>query len=307
MLGVTLGLGSAAALLEPTATLAKERSAAEPFGYCMNTSTIRGQGLPIEAEVDLIAKAGYQAIEPWISELDAHVKSGGSLKDLGKRIHDLGLTVESAIGFAEWIVDDVARRQKGLDQAKREMEMVAQIGGKRYAAPPVGATDKRDCDLLKIAGRYGELIKVGLQVGVVPQVELWGFSQTLCRLGEVALVAIECGQSEACMLLDIYHIYKGGSSLSGLPLLNGAGLHVIHLNDYPGEPSRKEITDAQRVFPGDGVAPLGDIFRALRNIGFRGYLSLELFNRDYWQQDALTVAKTGLEKTRTLVQAALAK
>lgn len=144
------------------------------------------------------------------------------------------------------------------------------IGGTRYTAPPVGATDKHNGDLLKIAGRYGELIKAGLQVGVVPQVELWGFSQTLCRLGEVAvIVAIECGQPEACMLLDIYHIYKGGSSLSGLPLLGGAGLHVIHLNDYPGEPNRKEITDAQRVFPGDGVAyGFGDIFRTLRSVHF---------------------------------------
>lgn len=110
MLGVTLGLGSATALLEPAVTFAKDRSAAEPFGYCMNTSTIRGQGLPIEAEVDLIAKAGYQAIEPWISELDAYVKSGGSLKDLGKRIHDLGLTVESAIRLCR--VDRRRRRPK---------------------------------------------------------------------------------------------------------------------------------------------------------------------------------------------------
>jgi 2-keto-myo-inositol isomerase len=30
--------------------------------------------------------------------------------DLKKRISDCGLTVESAIGFAEWIVDDDARR-----------------------------------------------------------------------------------------------------------------------------------------------------------------------------------------------------
>jgi hypothetical protein len=40
--------------------------------------------------------------------------------------------------------------------------------------------------------------------------------------------------------------------------------------------------------------------------GFRGMLSLELFNRDYWKQDALTVAKTGLEKTQASVRKALA-
>jgi hypothetical protein len=31
-------------------------------------------------------------------------------------------------------------------------------------------------------------------------------------------------------------------------------------------------------------------------------LSLELFNRDYWKQDALEVARTGLQKMRAVVR-----
>src|SRR5436853_362135 len=65
--------------------------AAEPFGYCLNTSTISGQNLGIAAELDLAAKVGFSAVEPWIRELDAFQKSGGSLADLRKRIDDLGL------------------------------------------------------------------------------------------------------------------------------------------------------------------------------------------------------------------------
>jgi len=44
----------------------------------------------------------------------------------------------------------------------------------------------------------------------------------------------------------------------------------------------------------------------LRDAGFRGYLSLELFNRDYWQQDAKLVIETGLRKTRESVMKAFA-
>ena len=115
---------------------------AEPFGYSFNTSTIRGQKVPVDEEAKLAAKAGYNAIEPWIAELQDYVKKGGNLKDLGKLIADLGLKVESSIGFARWIVDDDLERQKGLDEAKRDMEMVLAIGGMRIAAPPAGATDK---------------------------------------------------------------------------------------------------------------------------------------------------------------------
>jgi sugar phosphate isomerase/epimerase len=82
-------------------------------------------------------------------------------------------------------------------------------------------------------------------------------------------------------------------------------MQVFHLNDYPALP-RDKITDADRVYPGDGVAPLPAILRDLRQLGFRGYLSLELFNREYWKQDALTVARTGLEKMRAAVKRSLA-
>jgi sugar phosphate isomerase/epimerase len=136
-------------------------------------------------------------------------------------------------------------------------------------------------------------------------VELWGFSQALGRLGEVALVAIESGHPKACLLLDVYHLYKGGSDLNGIKLLNGAALPVLHFNDYPARPPRAEITDAHRVYPGDGVAPLKALLRDLHAVGFRGMLSLELFNREYWMQDGLTVARTGLEKMRAVVRASL--
>jgi 2-keto-myo-inositol isomerase len=284
---------------------AKDRTKEEPFGYCLNTSTIDGQKLSIVEKVEIAAKAGYQAIEPWIRELDQHVKNGGSLKDLGKRIHDSGLTVPSAIGFAEWIVDDDGRRKKGMEEVRRNMDIVHQIGGERLAAPPAGATSQTDLNLVKAAQRYRELLELGEKAGIVPQVELWGFSKTLSRLGEVVFVALESGHSQACILLDVYHFYKGGSSFHGLKLLSGSAMHVIHFNDYPATPARNAITDAQRVYPGDGIAPLKDILRDLRTIGFRGFLSLELFNRDYWNQDALLVARTGLEKMRAQVRASL--
>lgn len=283
-------------------TAQAEKPAAEPFGYCLNTSTIRGQNLDLVQEVEIAAKAGFQAIEPWIREMEQYIKGGGSLKELGKRIGDRGLTVESAIGFTEWIVDDDAKRKKGMEETRRCMDMVRQIGGKRLAAPPVGATNLTDFDLRKAAERYRAVLELGDQIGVVPELEFWGPSKTLNRLSEAMFVAVEAGHPKACILADVYHLYKGGSRIAGLDLVNGNAFHVLHFNDYPAKPTRDEITDAFRVYPGDGVAPLKELLRELQRIGFRGFLSLELFNRDYWKQDALTVARTGLEKMKTVVR-----
>src|SRR5581483_2551921 len=147
----------------------------DPFGYCLNTSTVRlpggqwGKSRPVVELVEIAAKAGYQAIEPWVSELDEYVKGGGSLKDLRKRITDAGLVVPDAIGFPEWLVADAARRKKGLDEAKRNMDMVREIGGGHMAAPPVGATggtSRRDdpkftqpvVNLTEAADRYRALL-----------------------------------------------------------------------------------------------------------------------------------------------------
>ena len=282
-----------------------------PFRFCLNTSTIRecnyqGRKVDILADIEVASKAGYTGIEPWIGELDRYTKEGGSLSDLKKRIADAGLTVESAIGFAAFLHENDEERKKGLEEAKRCMGLVHAIGGERLAAPPVGVTDKTGLDLHKLADRYHVLCELGQAEGILPQLELWGFSKTLCRLGEVAFVGIEAAHPQACFLLDIYHIYKGGSDFEGLAMFAGGRMHNFHVNDYPAEPPRATINDANRVYPGDGVAPLDKIFRTLRDVGYRGVLSLELFNRDYWKQDALEVARTGLEKTRAAVVHALA-
>ncbi len=296
-----------------TAPQAQTAETAKAFSFCLNTSTVRdaaGKSRPILELVTIAAKAGYSAIEPWISELDAYTKTGGSLKELGQRIADAGLVVPDAIGFAEWIVEDPERRKKGLEQAKRDMDMVQQIGGKRIAAPPVGATggiSKRDdpkftqpvCDLIAAADRYRDLLAVGKAIGITPIVEIWGFSKSLSRLGEALCLASECGSPDGCILPDIYHLYKGGSDFAGLTLLGPSAIGIFHVNDYP-KIDRAKIGDADRVYPGDGIAPLKEVFAGLRKMGYRGHVSLELFNREYWKQDPLTVAKTGLEKLQAV-------
>src|SRR5262245_36054039 len=93
--GVTAGLAASAA----EAQAAQQSQPTPAFGFCLNTSTVRnadGKSRPITELVEIAAKAGYQAIEPWTSELNDHAKAGGSLKDLGKRIADAGLKVPDA-------------------------------------------------------------------------------------------------------------------------------------------------------------------------------------------------------------------
>jgi sugar phosphate isomerase/epimerase len=303
--GATLG----AALLtgRRAGAAASSSEARSDFRYCLNTSTIRGQRLGLEKEIDVAAQAGYGAIEPWVSTIQEYVKSGGRLADIRKRIADRGLTVEGAISFAQWIVDDEAARARALEQIKREMDLLVQIGGKRIAAPPAGANGANApiLDLMTVAERYRAVLELGDQMGITPGLELWGPSKNLHRLGQCAFVLAESGHPKACLVGDVYHTYKGGSDFVGLKMLSAGAMPVLHMNDYPADPPREKIADRDRVMPGDGIAPLPRILRYLRDNHSRAVLSLELFSQAYWEKDPLEVARTGLAKMRAAVEKSL--
>jgi 2-keto-myo-inositol isomerase len=308
VLGSVVGSLGAVTALQAAAPVSqakqRQRPANEPFGYCLNTSTIRGNQLGIVAVVEAASKAGFHAIEPWINELDAYTKGGGSLKDLGKRIADAGLTVENAIAFNSFLNDDPTERAAGMERLKLDMDKVAQIGGTRIAAPP-GNNRTASVSLDNAAKYYREALEMGEKMSVQPLLELWGTHPLLGPLRNGIYVTVAAGRPDASLLLDTFHLYKSGTPFTSLTQINGGALHVMHINDYPQAADSSTLNDGNRVYPGDGVAPFGQILRDLRDNGFRGYFSLELFNKEYWAKSADENLKTGLAKIRTVVQKSL--
>lgn len=297
-----LAAGAAISAAEPLVSEAAPDEAG--FRYCLNTATLQGYKLGVVELVEITAKAGYHAIEPWVNGIHAYATQGGSLADLRRRIADLGLAVESAIAFPQWVVDDPAKRAQGLEQAKRDMEAVAAIGGKRIAAPPAGANNAPEIPLMEIVDRYRKVLELGDQMGLVAELEFWGSSTNLRQLAQAVFVAMEVNHPKACVLADIYHMYKGNSGLNGLRMLGRQAIQVCHMNDYPASPARESITDRDRVYPGDGIAPMGELLGELHRVNPSMVLSLELFNAAYWKGDPLETAKTGLAKMKRAVEGA---
>lgn len=272
------------------------------FTPCLNMSTIRGQKLGFIRELETAAAAGFRSVEIWMDSLQTYLQQGGTTAEARKRIDGLGLRIENAIGFAPWIVDDAATRAKGLDQLKSEMALLAQLGCTRIAAPPTGATNLPPLDLRTVAERYRTILDLGTQTGVIPQLEMWGFSKNLSRLSEVMYVAIESGHPSARVLVDVYHLFRGESSLDSLPFVGKPAIDIFHVNDYPAAAQAATITDPDRIYPGDGVAPIRRILDTLKTPGKSIILSLEVFNKSYYAQDALVVAKTSFAKMQAITK-----
>jgi sugar phosphate isomerase/epimerase len=116
-------------------------------------------------------------------------------------------------------------------------------------------------------------------------------------------IAIEADRAEACIVADTFHVYRGGSSFKAVRHLDGDLFAVWHYNDAPKEPERFKQRDGDRIYPGDGVLPLPQLLRDLWEQGFRGPLSLEMFNRNEWKKPASEVAKIGMAKMRKTLEA----
>jgi 2-keto-myo-inositol isomerase len=291
--------GGIAGLAFGTRTAAPQSRAAQRFRFGLNTSTLRGYQLGLPEQIELAATAGYDGIEPWVTDIAKFADGGGSLKDLARKCRDRGLEVCSAIGFAQWIVDDDAQRVQGVEQMKRDMALVAGLGGGRIAAPPAGANRTTKLDHDRMAERYRVILDAGKEIGIVPQLEIWGHSTNLGHLGEALSVAARTGHPDACVLADVFHLYKGGTPPAALVMLSRRVTHVFHMNDYPPTPERAAITDAHRVWPGDGVAPMKELLGYLASNDCRPVLSVEVFNAGYWKQPAAKTARAGLAKLKS--------
>ncbi len=92
-------------------------------------------------------------------------------------------------------------------------------------------------------------------------------------------MAIEAQHPKACILAGCLPSLSRRFRFPGDQASGSRSIHVFHFNDYPADPPRQQATDADRVYPGDGVAPLDQLLRDLAGNGFRVTLSLELFNR----------------------------
>jgi 2-keto-myo-inositol isomerase len=302
LLKTTLGTALVVAT-EPTWAVAPKKPK-HKFTISLNTSTIMRQNLGLIKEIELAAAAGFKGIEIWIRTLEAYVKNGGNLSDVRKRANDLGIKIENAIGFSAWLSNDTNLRAGALEQTKREMDMLNQIGCNRLAAPPFGSTnDPIALDLT--ANRYKSLCDLGDQMAVQPQLEIWGFSKNIHLVGESLYIASESGHTKPAILADVYHLHRGGSQPNALDAINADQFQIFHMNDYPAEPSRELLTDGHRVMPGDGAAPIKKILQTLHKKNVPIVLSLELFSEKYWSMPAKEVLAIGHDKMLAAIENAI--
>ncbi len=291
----SLALGTAALPLS-AAFASPSPEKVTKFLFSLNTSTIRGQKLSMPETIELAARAGYDGFEPWMAEIQAYLETGKSLASLKKLASDAGLEFFDCIGFPTWMAQDAEKSKTGFIQMEKEMGILAELGCPRVAAPAIGT--EAPVDLLQAGEKYKRLLDLGRKTGVMPQLEFWGAYPSFHHLGQAMMVAAAADDKDAKILADVYHLFRGGSGFEGMKMLDGHSIDIFHINDFPADIPRLEQQDKDRVFPGDGAAPLKELAETLQSKGGQIILSLELFNPTYYAMDPEYVITTGLNKMK---------
>jgi len=280
----------------------KYQDGLSPWPLCLNTSTIRPASL--DEKIRIASDVGYDAIELWMNELEEYESAGGNLKELGLKIRDKGLFVTNVIGLWNCLPADENDWQKSLGATRNRMRLASEIGSKHVAAIPT--PDRDHFDLIIGAQRYSELLKIGLEeFGVIAAFEFVGFFKGIHRLGQAAAIGLEANHKNACLIMDTFHLYRGDSAFNAVQHLNGEFIALFHFNDVPATVPREKQGDEHRIYPGDGILPLQQLLKDLIKINYRGALSLELFNRQHWEQDLEQVAQTGFMKLKELIRSTI--
>jgi sugar phosphate isomerase/epimerase len=308
-----IGLGTAAGIAAGSASLLsfKEKDFSQkkekrfqkgvsPWPICLDTATIRPASLT--DKVKIAAKAGFDAIEPWDGELSEYEKNGGNLKDLGKQIKDLGLFVPSVIGLWNALPPTKELFDASLKDTRRRMRMASDIGAQHIQTIP--NTVGEDFDRKWVADRYRDIIEIGLkEYNILPALVFVKFFP-LKTLGQAVGIALDANHPKAMVIPDVYHMYISEGGFEGIKLMKGDAFAIFQFNDAPSTPALAQLEDKHRVYPGDGILPLTSILKDLKGTGFKGCVSLEMYNPDYWKQDLQNVAETGLRKTLEVIQKA---
>lgn len=272
-----------------------------PWPICLDTATIR-TAKTLEEKVDIAIKAGYDAIEPWDRELIQFEEQGGNVKALGQKIKQAGLFVPSMIGLWGCIPENEAAFQASLPETKNRMRLAAEIGCSHVQAIPNKVGENYDHAF--VSDCYRRLLDIGIkEYNIIPSL-VFVKMFPLKTLGQATAVALDADHPSAKIIPDVFHMYISGGGFNGLKQLNGDLIAIFQFNDAPANMAREDMKDSDRVYPGDGILPLPEILKDLYATGYRGCVSLELYNPTYHKQDLLQVAKTGLEKTLKVIEKA---
>lgn len=255
---------------------------------------------PFVEDIKGYAGGGCTGIEVWLTKLEELLKTTPAI-DTKKLCDDLDITFAAASYQGGLLLSQGDARRAHYDHFRRRLDLCQFFGIPTLVIVADFVEQVSSVDLQRAVVSLAEAGEWAAAFGVRLAVEFRGRSTFCSSLNTAASLVAACGKVNVGLCLDVFHYYTGPSKNEDLDLLTRANLFHVQVCDLAGIP-RELASDADRILPGEGDFHLGPIIRRLRQIGYDGWLSLELFNPTIWQAKVHSVAELGLGSLRRLVE-----
>jgi sugar phosphate isomerase/epimerase len=243
--------------------------------------------------------------------IDAGLKLRDRRDDLA-RFHESGLEATFCFPANPSILpgqhlggsDDPAMRVQQLCEGIRQLAAFEPVCCTCLTGPQGGYQPKEAREIIvtglkRVAQVAGDL---GLILAIEPMHSSisadWSF---LTTIPETVELLDEVDEPNTGLLFDVWHLWDTPDLLTHTRK-HASRFVGVHVNDRR-EPTRSWC---DRLLPGDGIADLHGIFRALADGGFDGWFELEIFSDDgtygddfpdsLWKLDPLELVRSGREK-----------
>jgi len=261
----------------------------------LNCLTIRKAKL--EEQIKATSSAGYAGIGLRYDDIHDFLNEGHNLEDVASLIRKYNLSVVEMSFGPGWQYTNKEIKKQTLNKAEQTFRYCKALD----CSCVVACASAESGDIERATKDYQELCKMGEEHGVKLALEFLGFAKQIKNLKTAWEIVQKADASNGGILLDVFHFYRGGSSISDLKSIPIEKILLIHLSDAP-KISLNKLKDADRVFPGEGVIPFNDILQVINKKGYQGYFSLELLNPTYWEDDPYKIAQKGIDSVKKLLK-----
>jgi 4-hydroxyphenylpyruvate dioxygenase len=245
---------------------------------------------PLDEKLRAIADSGFAAVE--IFEAD-FLSFNGSPRDVRRLCADLGLTISAFQPFRDFEGMPEPLRGRNFERAARKFDLMQELGAElllvcsNVSPASLGGVDRAAADFRELGALAATR---GLRVGF--EALAWGRHVNDYR--DAWEVVRRADHPAIGLILDSFHVLARNTALEAIRAIPGDRIFLVQLADAP----RFDLDVLSwsrhfRCFPGQGDLPVVDFMKAVEATGYRGPLSLEIFNDQFRAGSAARVARDG--------------
>ena len=262
--------------------------AADPVMF-VSIHEASSDGFDFKTAMEGYAKAGIKAVEPTLPKVQEFAMKESPAK-ARKLLDDLGLRVVSSSNQLQ-LMEPGPARAKALEDLKWKLELAKTIGADRMVTPSSGVGPYTEDDFKKGIDNMREAAELAKPYGITLMLEFTRTSRFASSLATGLKLVRDTNHPNYRLMMDTYHFWGGISKFEDLDLLRDGELAHLHFEDVPADPIRELQGQPNRVFPGQGVAPLKRIVDLLKKKKYAGPASIEMFHPMYQNMDPAEFAK----------------